>query len=179
MLCHAQSHRCRRTHHPCSPQGPTHGRHRAGTRAPSALALRMHGPTAPPKYAPTCKHVPHGCKHPPAWCSMSRVGGDGYTASLPAGQPHWWSPGTPPGHPMPAPHGVPIHQPASRRVPREVPHVIPGTCHGHASQPYTKVFCGKWGVQDASPSGQPEQQAMSRVGMGTMVGRQHEPPSCW
>lgn len=50
-----------------------------------------------------------------------------------------------------------------------MPHVIPGTCHGHASQPYTKVSCGKWGVQDASLSGQPEQQALSRVGMGTMV----------
>lgn len=52
-----------------------------------------------------------------------------------------------------------------------MPHVIPGTCHGHASQPYTKVSCGKWGVQDVSPSCQLEQWALSGVGMGTMVGR--------
>lgn len=51
-----------------------------------------------------------------------------------------------------------------------MPHVIPGMCHGHASQPYTKVSCGKGGVQDVPSSGQPEQQALSRVGMGTMVG---------
>lgn len=93
MLCHAQSHRCRRSHHPCSPQGPTHERHRAGTRAPAALALGMCGPTAPPKYAPTCKHVPCECKHPAAWCSMFPCVGE-YTVSLPAGQPHWCSPGS-------------------------------------------------------------------------------------
>lgn len=51
-----------------------------------------------------------------------------------------------------------------------MPHVSPGTCHGHASQPYTKVFCGKWGVQDVSPPCQPEQQALSRAGMGTTAG---------
>lgn len=33
MPCRGQSHRCRRSHHPCSPQGPTRGRCRAGTGA--------------------------------------------------------------------------------------------------------------------------------------------------
>lgn len=52
-----------------------------------------------------------------------------------------------------------------------MPHVIPGMCHGHASQPYTKVSCNKQGVQDVSPSCQWEQQALSGVGTDTMVGR--------
>lgn len=52
-----------------------------------------------------------------------------------------------------------------------MPHVIPEMCHGHASQPYTKVSCNKEGVQDVSPSCQWEQQALSGVGTDTMVGR--------
>ena len=159
----------------------TQGRDRSTSlmMCPAALALGMHGPTAPQNMFPRRNMFPigtstrlHGVPCHPAWGDRQQASRQGRHSSAPRGAL--------PEHPVPAPHGVPPHPPASRSVPRGVPRVSPWMCHGCASQPYTKVSCGgQGGCRMWLPPCQWGQRAPSRVGTGTVVGGPARTPSCW
>lgn len=103
----------------------------------AALALAIRSPTAPQNMHPGGNTFPvsastqlHGVPCPPAWGDTQQASQQGRHRP-------------PPKHPVSAPRGVP--PPASRSAPGGVPRISPGMCHGHTSQPYTKVSCSGQG----------------------------------